>query len=214
MFMKGGPDGTGYDYSKSGLFDQRTFERWFFDIFLPYAQSMDGKKILIAENLSSHFSIEVVQACAEYDIAFVSLLPNATHLLQPLDVAVFGPPKRIWHSVLEDWRVDHFQENTIVKFCTCACHDIIRRPLQITCQNYFCLKCILPALEGKPIDETKCPRCDDNNITPENIIPSKYIQNMLVELAAQKQQQDPCSEIMSPSMTPSKKGKKGLTIFV
>ena len=95
--------------------------------------------------------------------------------------------------------------STLAKFCTCAaCHDIIRRPLLITtCQHSFCLKCILPTLEGKPIDETKCPRCDDNNITPENIIPSKYIQNMLVELASQTNKQDHCSEIMSPSMTPS-----------
>ena len=114
-WTKNGPDGTGYDCSKSGWFDQRTFERWFFEIFLPYAQSLDGKKILIGDNLSSHFSIEVVQACDEYDIAFVSLLPNATHLLQPLDVAVFGPAKRIWRSVLEDWRKESRKKGAIPK---------------------------------------------------------------------------------------------------
>ena len=33
------------------------------------------------------------------------LPPNSTHLTQPLDVAIFGPVKRIWRAVLQDWRV-------------------------------------------------------------------------------------------------------------
>ena len=30
--------------------------------------------------------------------------PNATHLLQPLDVSWFAPLKKLWQKVLEDWK--------------------------------------------------------------------------------------------------------------
>ena len=30
--------------------------------------------------------------------------PNSTHLLQPLDVAVYGPMKKAWRKVLSDWK--------------------------------------------------------------------------------------------------------------
>uniref|UniRef100_A0A915ILK9 DDE-1 domain-containing protein n=1 Tax=Romanomermis culicivorax TaxID=13658 RepID=A0A915ILK9_ROMCU len=35
---------------------------------------------------------------------FICLLPNATHLCQPLDVAVFGPRKRAWQTRLEEFK--------------------------------------------------------------------------------------------------------------
>ena len=99
-----GPPGAIYDNSKSGWFDQRTFERWFFEIFLPNATLLAGEKVLIGDNLASHFSEEVLRACKEHNIKFLSLLPNATHLLQPLDVSVFGPLKRVWKGILAEWR--------------------------------------------------------------------------------------------------------------
>ena len=44
-------------------------------------------------NLSSHISISVLEACKQHNIAFVSLPVNSTHLTQPLDVAFFRPMK-------------------------------------------------------------------------------------------------------------------------
>ena len=32
------------------------------------------------------------------------LQPNATHLLQPLDVAVFSSLKRLWRVILDEWK--------------------------------------------------------------------------------------------------------------
>jgi len=34
----------------------------------------------------------------------VPLIPNSTHLTQPLDVSVFRPLKTVWFDVLENWR--------------------------------------------------------------------------------------------------------------
>ena len=40
---------------------------------------------------------------------------NATHLCQPLDVAVFGPVKRSWRRILDKWRKDIRRKGTIPK---------------------------------------------------------------------------------------------------
>ena len=42
--------------------------------------------------------------CLARGISFKALPANSTHLLQPLDVACFGPIKRQWRQVLNDWR--------------------------------------------------------------------------------------------------------------
>ena len=95
-WTNGGPDGTIYDCTSSEWFDFCTFENWFFKIYLPRAKEKVGPKILIGDNLSSHFLFDDVEACKEYNIRFISLPPNSTHLTQPLDVCFFCPAKRHW----------------------------------------------------------------------------------------------------------------------
>lgn len=63
-----------------------------------------GKIVLIGDNLSSHFSEEVIALCKELNIAFVCLLPNSTHLGQPLDVGFYGPLKKHWRAILDNWK--------------------------------------------------------------------------------------------------------------
>ncbi|KAJ8891188.1 hypothetical protein PR048_010703, partial [Dryococelus australis] len=61
---------------------------------------MDGPK-------GSSFAYEyhkVLKLCEENDIYFVSLIPNSTNLLQPLDVCFFSPLKTQWRAVLQKWR--------------------------------------------------------------------------------------------------------------
>ena len=103
-WMTGAPRGTIFDNTTSGWFDARCFERWFRDIFLVHTRNQPGRKVLIGDNLASHFTAPVIQGCIDNDIHFVCLVPNATHLLQPLDVSVFRPLKISWRNILETWR--------------------------------------------------------------------------------------------------------------
>ena len=101
----GGPTGARYNRTKSGWFDGVTFEDYFKKIILPYCRRLSVKKVLIGDNLSSHLSPEVVRLCEENNILFKFLVPNATHLLQPLDVAFFAPFKRKWGEILDKWKM-------------------------------------------------------------------------------------------------------------
>ena len=107
--------GAVYDATESGWFNMRTFEKWFFEVFLVHVKDEPGPKALIGDNLSSHFSPAVITACIKHNIRFVPLLANSTHLCQPLDVAVFRPMKVLWRAVLARWRVESRLSGTIPK---------------------------------------------------------------------------------------------------
>lgn len=103
-WMEDGPSGTQYSRTKSGWFDSCVFEDWFMTIFLPVAKKQNGPKVIIGDNLSSHFTDSVLSECQKHNIRFCCLPANSTHLLQPLDVGFYGPLKRYWCQIrlLED----------------------------------------------------------------------------------------------------------------
>ena len=94
----GGPTGAVYDATPSGWFDSRTFKWWFEEVFLPATHDLVGPRVIIGDNRASHFEPAVLALCEEYGVIFTSLLPNATHLLQPLAVSVFRPAKLHWRQ--------------------------------------------------------------------------------------------------------------------
>ena len=104
-WLEGGPANTRYNRSKSGWFDSYTFSDWFETVFLPYVRKLPGTKVLLGDNLSSHFTPTVLKLSAEHNIIFCCFPPNATHLLQPLDVAFYGLLKRAWRDVLNEYKL-------------------------------------------------------------------------------------------------------------
>lgn len=104
-WMEGGPARTRYGRTKSGWFDACAFGDWFSTIFLPAAKKLPGCKVLIGDNLSSHFTEFVLTECEQYNIKFCCLPANSTHLLQPLDVAFYGPLKKYWRQILDEWKM-------------------------------------------------------------------------------------------------------------
>lgn len=116
QWLEGGPEGTRYNRSKSGWFDSICFENWFDTVIVPYAKKKPGRKVVIGDNLSSHFSQSVLQTCNELNVMFICLPPKTTHLLQPLDVAYYAPLKRHWRDVLTKWKkTEGLKHKTLVK---------------------------------------------------------------------------------------------------
>ena len=111
----GGPQGAVYDATPSGWFDSRTFENWFTKVFLANTQHKPGTKVMIGDNLPSHFSAKVIDLANQNDIKFVTLPSNTTHLCQPLYVAVFRPTKAKWREILDNWRKESRSKGAIPK---------------------------------------------------------------------------------------------------
>ena len=112
----GGCNNTVYDCTTNGWFDSRTFQTWFFKQFIPSIRKHQGKQVvLIGDNLGSHFSPKVINACVENNIIFICLPPNTTHLCQPLDVAVFRSAKIEWKDILDTWRRESRRKDNLPK---------------------------------------------------------------------------------------------------
>ena len=79
---------------------------WFFKQFLPSIEHFKWSIVLIRDNLGCHFSTSVIQECMACDMLFICFPPNATHLYQPLDVAVFRPAKVSWKDILGTWHLE------------------------------------------------------------------------------------------------------------
>lgn len=104
-WMEGGPPNTRYNRSKSGWFDATIFTDWFLNLFVPYVKKyINGRVVLLGDNLSSHFTQEVLSSAERNNITFACLPKNATHLTQPLDVGFYGPLKRRWREILDNWK--------------------------------------------------------------------------------------------------------------
>lgn len=103
-WTQNGPKHCRYNRSKSGWFDMTCFEDWIRSVVIPFCSKLEGRKILIGDNLSSHLSCEMIRLCREHDISFIFLPPNSTHLTQPLDIAFFRPMKIKWRQILTNWK--------------------------------------------------------------------------------------------------------------
>lgn len=104
-WCEGGPKDARYNRSRSGWMDSDNFDEWFHSVVVPWARRKEGKKVVIGDNLSSHLSSKVLKTCAEKNIAFVLLPPNCIDKCQPLDVSFFGPMKRHWRQIMEEYKL-------------------------------------------------------------------------------------------------------------
>ena len=58
--------------------------------------------ILFFDGHYSHVNLDVIRVAQENNITLVTLPPNTTHALQPLDVGVFAPMKKAWQKLMTE----------------------------------------------------------------------------------------------------------------
>ena len=77
---------------------------WLKRVFEPATRAKaDGKyRLLICDGHDSHISGSFIAHCLQNRIVLLILPPHTSHLLQPLDVAVFGPLKKRLTAALSD----------------------------------------------------------------------------------------------------------------
>ena len=81
--------------------------KWLKQIFDPFSKlhSTGAKRLLILDGHSSHQTAEFDDFCKNNSIICLCMPPHTSHLLQPLDVGVFGPLKRAYGKLVEGMMV-------------------------------------------------------------------------------------------------------------
>ena len=95
-WMEGGPAGAVYGISDSGWMDSANFLSWFKKLILPAVSHLtaSGPVYLFFDGHHSHISLQLIKEARENN-------PNCIHIVQPLDVGVFGPMKKVWAKLLK-----------------------------------------------------------------------------------------------------------------
>lgn len=102
--------------SESGWMTGELFFEYISNIFHPWllAQKIETPVILFVDGHVSHLTIHTSEFCSRNGIILVALLPNATHLIQPMDVAVFRTLKGGWKESVKEWRQKNL-DNPVLK---------------------------------------------------------------------------------------------------
>lgn len=90
--MRTVPRGWKAFYTKSGWMNGETFAEWFEKCFVPFVndkRSGNETAILLLDGHKSHESTQLLECAESNNIDIIMMPPNLTHLLQPMDVAVF-----------------------------------------------------------------------------------------------------------------------------
>ncbi|XP_044593991.1 uncharacterized protein LOC123271668 [Cotesia glomerata] len=85
------PKNFSFGHSENGWMTAKNFYEYVANIFFPWVVQSNIKLpiILYIDGLSPHVSLLLSQFCSVNKIILIALHPNATHILQPLDVALF-----------------------------------------------------------------------------------------------------------------------------
>lgn len=110
-WCNGGPDNCYYNCSTSGWMERPHFFEWFQKVFVTHCESIEGPKLLILDGHASHINPTLVELAIEKNIHLLCLPAHTSHLLQPLDVAVFKPVKTQWKKIVVDFYQKYHKAN-------------------------------------------------------------------------------------------------------
>nr|KAG5713363.1 hypothetical protein BaRGS_024911 [Batillaria attramentaria] len=88
-----------FNKSDNGWITESVFLSFLKDIFIPYLEKEGTRRrliVLFVDGHSSHRSLEVSNICSQEGVILYCLKAHASHLIQPLDQALFGAIKPAW----------------------------------------------------------------------------------------------------------------------
>lgn len=106
--------GWGVGGTENGWMTSAAFYEYVSNVFLPYLhkQNIAFPVIIFMDGHSSYMSLPLSKFCKENKIILVAFYPNATHILQPLDVAYFKPIKQYWKTEVKKYQLENRRDIT------------------------------------------------------------------------------------------------------
>ena len=107
------PDDFVIGKSESGWMTSELFYSYFANHVYPWCVKNKVKFPIVfyVDGHSSHLSKALSDFCCEHEIELIALFPNATHILQPMDVALFHTLKTTYRNSVRTWRMNHDGRN-------------------------------------------------------------------------------------------------------
>lgn len=111
------PESWGAGRSDNGWMTRETFYEYICNIFKKWLDdnNIPSLVLLLIVGHTSHLSFHVSKFCSENGIILIALFPNATHLLQTMDVAVFRNLKGAWKTAVHSWRFENIDFSVLRK---------------------------------------------------------------------------------------------------
>ncbi|XP_052258629.1 uncharacterized protein LOC127863270 [Dreissena polymorpha] len=120
---KGASPGASGTMSESGWSNTQVFIKYLTKHFIQFMPGRcESKILLLLDGHRSHVSLILAEWAKENGIILYVLLAHTSHLLQPLDVACYGPFQRIYHSRCHKIIRETSAAITQYNVCDIVCH--------------------------------------------------------------------------------------------
>ncbi|XP_058817700.1 uncharacterized protein LOC131681009 [Topomyia yanbarensis] len=148
----------GIGKSDRGWMDSENFVAYIQNILHPslVRRNVTFPVIYFVDGHSSHTGYDAAEICADLGIILIALYPNATHIMQPADVAIFKPLKNSWSKCVDEWKMrNDGRMFTIEDFGGVLKEAISRGVSQSTVRAGF-RKCGLFPYDANAVDYSRC----------------------------------------------------------
>ncbi|XP_034243271.1 uncharacterized protein LOC117646447 isoform X2 [Thrips palmi] len=92
-----------YYATQSGWFDEIAFHKWIETVLFPWADKLEGKKVVVGDSLAKLFTVKSLALCMDKNITFVSMPCNISGVLSPIDVVLCEKLRTQWRSLMRSW---------------------------------------------------------------------------------------------------------------
>ncbi|XP_051166325.1 uncharacterized protein LOC127284737 [Leptopilina boulardi] len=101
--VKMAPADYAFGYSKTGWMLSKNFYEYIANVYEPWLTKNNIQRpvIMFIDGHASHITLYLSKFCSEKQIVLIALHPNATHIMQPLDVSLFRTLKANWKKKVE-----------------------------------------------------------------------------------------------------------------
>jgi len=98
VFMDNASPGSIDVATESGWITAVKFVKYMVHFIKHTNASKESPILLVLDNHTSHLSVEVIDMAIDHGITMISFPPHCSHRMQPLDVGVFGPFKKMFYA--------------------------------------------------------------------------------------------------------------------
>ncbi|XP_045195071.2 uncharacterized protein LOC123550708 [Mercenaria mercenaria] len=120
--LNGASPGASGTMSESGWSNTDVFRKYLKDHFMKFAPGRQGEKIiLLLDGHRSHVAVDLAEWAKQMNIIIFVLPAHTSHILQPLDVACYGPFQRIYNNLCHKVMRQTSAAITRYNICEIAC---------------------------------------------------------------------------------------------